>query len=81
MEKYGLQRNVATAYDEQTSWQVEVSNKDIKQLQAKTVKANRIEWSRKLDDSLWAYYTTYKTPSVCLRNNFYVGSPVTYCSI
>ncbi|XP_070022334.1 uncharacterized protein [Nicotiana sylvestris] len=24
--------------------------------------ANRTDWSKKLDDSLWAYWTTYKTP-------------------
>ncbi|XP_049357506.1 uncharacterized protein LOC125822166 [Solanum verrucosum] len=29
---------------------------------AKTVNANRTDWSRKLDNALWAYRTIYKTP-------------------
>ena len=29
---------------------------------SKTVNASRTDWSRRLDDALWAYQTTYKTP-------------------
>ncbi|XP_075096305.1 uncharacterized protein LOC142174414 [Nicotiana tabacum] len=41
---------------------VEVSNRKIKSILAKTVNANRIDWLRKLDDALWAYRTAYKNP-------------------
>ena len=52
LEKYGVRHNVATPYHPQTSGQVEVSNRKIKQILAKTVNANRTDWSRKLDDAL-----------------------------
>nr|GEV40419.1 reverse transcriptase domain-containing protein [Tanacetum cinerariifolium] len=48
MLKSGVTHHLATLYHPQTSGQVEVSN--------------RTSWSDKLDDALWAFQTTYKTP-------------------
>ena len=62
LEKYGVLHNVSTPYHPQTSGQVEVSNSEIKQIFSKTVNAIRTDWSRRLDDALWAYRTAYKTP-------------------
>ncbi|PHU22308.1 hypothetical protein BC332_07415 [Capsicum chinense] len=41
---------------------MEVSNREIKLILAKTMKASRKDWSRKLDDALWAYRTAFKAP-------------------
>ncbi|XP_070022782.1 uncharacterized protein [Nicotiana sylvestris] len=62
LSKYGVNHKVSTPYHPQASRQVEVSNKEIKSILSKTVNANQTNWSRKLDDALWAYRTTYKTP-------------------
>ena len=53
---------MATPYHPHTSGQVEVSNREIKQILAKTMNANRTDWSRRLDNDVWAYRTAYKTP-------------------
>ena len=52
---------MGTPYHPQTSGQVELASREIKTILMKVVNSNRKEWSLKLQDSLWAYRTTFKT--------------------
>ncbi|GJS77681.1 reverse transcriptase domain-containing protein [Tanacetum coccineum] len=63
--KYGVTHHLATAYHPQTSGQVEVSNRGLKRILERTVRENRASWSDKLDDALWAFRITFKTPIGC----------------
>ncbi|GKD72128.1 reverse transcriptase domain-containing protein, partial [Tanacetum coccineum] len=65
MSKYGVTHRLATAYHPQTSGQVEVSNRGLKRILERTVGENRASWSDKLDDALWAFRTSFKTPIGC----------------
>nr|GEZ41099.1 reverse transcriptase domain-containing protein [Tanacetum cinerariifolium] len=56
---------LSTAYHPQTSGQVEVTNRGLKRILEKTVGENRALWSDKLEDDLWAFRTTFKTPVGC----------------
>nr|GFA61167.1 reverse transcriptase domain-containing protein [Tanacetum cinerariifolium] len=65
MTKYGVTHRLAIAYHPQTSGQVKVSNRGLKRILERTVGKNHASWSDKLDDALWAFHTTFKTPIGC----------------
>ena len=39
-----------------------MSNREIKSILDKTVNSSKKDWVKKIDDALWAYRTTFKTP-------------------
>ncbi|GKC71457.1 retrovirus-related pol polyprotein from transposon TNT 1-94, partial [Tanacetum coccineum] len=65
MLKYGVTQRLATMYHPKTSGQVEVLNRGLKRILKRTVGENCASWSDKLDDALWAFRTTFKTPIGC----------------
>nr|GFA83533.1 reverse transcriptase domain-containing protein [Tanacetum cinerariifolium] len=65
MAKYGVTHRLSTAYHPQTSGQVEVTNRGLKRILARTVGENRTSWSDKLEDTLWAFRTAFKTSIGC----------------
>ncbi|GJX20586.1 reverse transcriptase domain-containing protein [Tanacetum coccineum] len=65
LQKYGVTHKLSTAYHPQTNGQTEVTNRTIKRILERSVGYNPNDWSEKLNDALWAFRTTYKTPTGC----------------
>ncbi|XP_042387750.1 uncharacterized protein LOC121979825 [Zingiber officinale] len=62
LSKYVVFHQILTPYHPQTNEQAEVSNREAKLILKKTVGPDRKDWSKRLEDALWAYYTSFKTP-------------------
>ncbi|CAM8993246.1 unnamed protein product [Rhodiola kirilowii] len=77
LKKYGVYHKIGTPYHPQTSAQVEISNREIKSILGKTVSSHKKDWASKLDDALWAYRTTYKTPIGMSPFRLVYGKPAT----
>nr|GEU41038.1 reverse transcriptase domain-containing protein [Tanacetum cinerariifolium] len=73
MLKYEVIYRLSTAYHPQTSGKVEVSNHGLKRILKRTIGENRAPWSDKLDDTLWAFHTAYKTPIGCTHYELVYG--------
>ena len=62
LQKYGVRHRTSLAYHPQSNGQAEVSNQEIKSIIEKKFNSSRKDWSKKIEDALWAYRTTFKTP-------------------
>ncbi|XP_062103758.1 uncharacterized protein LOC133814866 [Humulus lupulus] len=61
----------ASFYHPLANGQAEESKREIKSILEKTVNTSMKNWSKKLDDSLWAYRTSFMTPIVELEHRAY----------
>ena len=62
MSRYGIKHLMGLAYHPQSNGQAKIFNREIKKILEKTINATKKDWSIKLDDALWAYRISYKTP-------------------
>ncbi|GJS62597.1 reverse transcriptase domain-containing protein [Tanacetum coccineum] len=62
--RFGVPKALIT-YHPQTNGQTKVTNRAIKRILERFVGYNPKNWSKKLDDALWAFKTAYKTPTGC----------------
>ena len=62
LQKYGVRHRTSFAYHPRSNGQAEVSNREIKSILEKIVNSSRKDWSKKIEDALWAYRTAFKTP-------------------
>ncbi|GJV54742.1 reverse transcriptase domain-containing protein [Tanacetum coccineum] len=63
--RYGVTHRISTTYHPQTNGQTKVTNRAIKRILERLVGYNPKDWSEKLNDALWAFRTSYKTPTRC----------------
>ncbi|XP_062086047.1 uncharacterized protein LOC133792145 [Humulus lupulus] len=59
--RYGVHHRKVLFYHPIANSQAEVSNREIKGILEKTINTSRNDWSKKLDESLWAYRNAFKT--------------------
>ncbi|XP_073289287.1 uncharacterized protein [Primulina huaijiensis] len=60
--KNDVKHKVTLECHPQANGQAKIFNREIKQILKKTVMTKPKDWAMKLDDALWTYRTTYKTP-------------------
>ena len=62
LNQFGVNHKISTPYHPQTNGEAEVSNRQIKNILERIVKPSRKDWSLRLEEALWAYRTSFKTP-------------------
>ena len=77
LHRYGVRHRTLIAYHPQENGQAEVSNQEIKSILEKTINSSRKDWSKKIEDALWAYRTAFKNHWVCRHSESFMGKHAT----
>ena len=67
LTKSDVSHRISSPYHPKSSGQVDLTNREIKLILQNTINRSRNNWSKKLDDALWAYRTAYNTPITTAR--------------
>ena len=67
LKKYGVHHHITGShftmpYHPHANGQVEVSNREVMSILRKIIHLDGKDWAHKLPDTVWAYWTAYKTP-------------------
>ena len=55
LKRYGVHHRVTTPYHSQANGQVEVSDREVKNILKKIIRPDNKDWAHKLPNALWAY--------------------------
>jgi transposase InsO family protein len=73
-EKYKINWQYSTAYNPAANGLAEAFNKTLCNLLAKILEREKMDWHDRVYDAVWAYRTTYKTPTGCTPYSLVYGT-------
>ncbi|KAG9458214.1 hypothetical protein H6P81_002722 [Aristolochia fimbriata] len=75
-EKFRIQQRTSTAYNPEANGLAEAFNKTLCKILKKTIDANKRSWDEKLGEALWAYKTSFRTPTQSSPYSLVYGTEV-----
>ncbi|GMY33247.1 DDE-type integrase/transposase/recombinase [Fagus crenata] len=70
---FGFKQHNSSMYNAPANGLAEAFNKTLCNLLKKVVGKSRRDWHERVDEALWAYHTTYRTPTQATPYSFVYG--------